>query len=253
MFDNITNSCHYLLNHFPEAKEVKDYLDDRLSISSQSKFLFGYYPSLDKINILIELVGKEALEHTKLLFSKDIEDSLSARTIVSSYFEDYPLVMPFRDAHGNILALVGRTLLSEQDRLSKKIPKYKNTTPFKKGKAIFGLYECKESIIKNNCVYIVEGQFDAIKAMEIGLSNVVAIGTNSMTAYQFALITRYTDNLILVLDNDEAGKKGRQSLLKKYNKLANIKNLYVPEPYKDIDEYISNEKITNINQLFLKD
>jgi len=123
-----------------------------------------------------------------------------------------------------------------------KIPKYKNTSEtnaFKKGNLLFGLYENKQSIIEKDCVYIVEGQFDVIKAVEKGFTNIVALGNSHMTSYQFSVISRYTDNIFLLLDNDEAGEKGRKRIVEKFGKLANIQNFYLPESYKDIDEYFT--------------
>ena len=77
--------------------------------------------------------------------------------------------MPFRDPYGKVAALVGRSLLSEKERTEKKLPKYKNTKPFLKGHNVFGLYENKQTILDKNSVYVVEGQFDVIKAVEKGL------------------------------------------------------------------------------------
>jgi DNA primase len=42
------------------------------------------------------------------------------------------------------------------------------------------------------------------------------------------------------LDNDDAGEKGRKRIMELFSKYANIRNFYLPEPYKDIDEYLSN-------------
>lgn len=60
-----------------------------------------------------------------------------------------------------------------------------------------------------------------------------------MTVFQLALIARYTTNINLLLDNDEAGEKGRSRILNKFSKFVNIKNYYIPEPFKDIDDYLN--------------
>jgi DNA primase len=147
--------------------------------------------------------------------------------------------MPYRDNQGKIIALVGRSLLNDADREEKKVHKYKNTTKFKKGNVLFGLYENKQYILDQNCVYVVEGQFDVIKAVEKGFSNIVGLGTASMTPYQFSVISRYTDNIRLLLDNDDTGEKGRKLILGKFGKLANIQNFYLLDSFKDIDEYFT--------------
>ena len=242
---NIFNSCNYLLDNYPNAQETKEYLNSRIT---NSNFSFGYFPNLNNFSSISNIISEQELINNNLLYSRSIEDHLGPRTIKQLHFEYFSLIIPFKDPYGNIVALVGRTLLDNKERESLKIPKYKNTS-FKKGNYLFGLFENKESIIENDMVYIVEGQFDVIKANSIGFNNVIALGTSHMTNYQFSTILRYTNNIILLLDNDEAGIKGRESIIKKYSKFANIQNFYIPESYKDIDEYISTENIKNFEDL----
>jgi DNA primase catalytic core len=239
MFNQLVSSCNFLLNNFAPAQLVKDYLNQRLSQQSQDAFQFGYFPDITNLPALTSLIDESALKELKLLYSKSIEDTLSHRIINLLYFENYPLIIPFKDHYGNIVALVGRTLLPEDERKKSNISKYKNTI-FQKGNFLFGLYENKKSIINENMVYVVEGQFDVIKAYEHNFNNVVALSNSNMSDYQLAILTRYTNNIFLLLDNDEAGEKGRKRIINKYSKFANIKNLYLPEQYKDIDEYFSN-------------
>lgn len=246
MFDKIIESCQFLLHNYPEAQDCKSYLDFRLSVDSQNKFQFGYFPNLNNLKVLTSLIGEDTLKDTKIFYSKEIEDSLYPRTVSFSYFDDYPLVMPFKDTYGNIVAIIGRSLLSDTDRKAKNISKYKNTV-FSKGNYLFGLYENKQSIIDNNIVYVVEGQFDVIKANEKGLKNIIGLGSSNMTAYQFSVISRYTNNVILLLDNDEAGEKGRKRIIDKFGKFANIQNFYLPDGYKDIDEFLSSNDYESLS------
>ena len=248
MYEKIVESCQFLLNNYPEAQASKSYLDSRLDPESQDKWGFGYFPGIQNISVLTNLVGESALMKIELLTSRDIEDSLAPRRILRDFFEDHPLIMPFHDTYGKIVALVGRTLLDEPTRQAKKIVKYKNTV-FKKGNYLFGLYENKQNILDRQCVYIVEGQFDVIKAVEKGFKNIVALGNSNMTAYQFSVISRYSNNLFLLLDNDEAGQKGRKRIISKFGQLANIRNFYIPDDYKDIDEYITKGEISDYAEM----
>lgn len=243
MFEKIIESCRFLLENYPEAQEIKSYLDSRLDKKSQDLFQFGYFPNSNNIQVLTDLVGEEVLLKDGLLYHRQIEDSLFPRRIKVCYFEQHPLIMPFKDPYGKVTGIVARTLIPEDERKAQKIVKYKNSKDFKKSFQLFGLYENKQYITDRNCVYIVEGQFDAIKAMEVGFRNIVAIGNNNMSAYQFSLISRYTNNIFLLLDNDQAGEEGRQNALKKFGQLANIRNFYIPDSYKDVDEYITKERI----------
>jgi DNA primase catalytic core len=238
MLEKISESCRYLLHNYPGADDVREYLHSRLMPESIQTFQFGYFPQIHELHLLTDLVGDETLVKHKLIDYRNIEDSLCPRTVRFCFFEHYPLVMPFRDPYGKVVALVSRTLLDPKEMAERKVSKYKNTY-FKKGNYLFGLYENKQHILDQDCVYIVEGQFDLIKAMEHGIRNIVALGNNNMTSYQFSLISRYTNNLIMLLDNDEAGTKGRKLAQKRFGHLANIQDFYIQEGYKDIDEYLT--------------
>lgn len=247
MLEKIIESCRFLLKDFPEAQACRDYIDSRISAESQELFQFGYFPGHQNLAAILDLVDEKDLKIDKdhnLIWYKSIEDSMGVRKIPKSYFEDHRLIMPFRNPYGKVVALVGRTILGDEERKELQVKsKYKNTpesSDFKKGNLLFGLYENKQHIIDQNFVYIVEGQFDVIKAVEKGLRNIVALGTSSMTPYQFSVISRYTNNIILLLDNDEAGEKGRKLVISNFGKYANIQNFYLPESYKDIDEYLTH-------------
>src|SRR5574338_190718 len=125
MLDKIVESCQFLLNNYPEARPSKSYLDSRLTKTSQEIFQFGYFPGVENMSVLTDLVSEDELRKEKLLFTREIEDSLFPRKVQSCYFEDYPLVLPFRNVYGQPVGLVGRTLLGEDERKLKKISKYK--------------------------------------------------------------------------------------------------------------------------------
>lgn len=248
MLEKIAKECRFLLNNYPGAEECSSYLNSRLHARAQEEFQFGYFPGVKNLSVLADLVGEDLLRKMKLFDTRTIEDSLFPRAMPWCYFENHPLVMPYRDPYGKVVALVGRTVLSEKEYKEKKISKYKNTPEsnlFVKGNNLFGLFENKQFIIDLGCVYVVEGQFDVIKASEIGFRNIVALGNNSMTPYQFSVISRYSNNIFLLLDNDEAGKKGRERIINKFGHLANIRNFFLPDEYKDIDEYITKGGISS--------
>lgn len=248
ILDQLVEPCRFLLKDFPEAQACRDYLDNRLKSDTQELFQFGYFPNMSKLRALTQLIDEDLLRKKGLLYSSTIEDALFPRKRLWNYFEDHPLIMPYRDPYGRTVGLIGRTLLPEQEMKEKKVVKYKNTE-FKKGNYVFGLYENKQAILEQNCVYVVEGQFDVMKAVEIGLRNIVAIGGSNLSLYQFSVISRYTNNIFLLLDNDEAGVKGRKRIADKFGRLANIHDFYLPEGHKDIDEYIIKTGIDNYTDI----
>ena len=237
IFDKIVESCSYLLDNCPVAKEHSEYLNARLSKKYQKLFQFGYYPKSNNISLISSMVGSDCLTESKLMSVRDYEDSLGAGKVVFNFFENHNLIMPYKDVYGETIAVVGRTIMSDRERKLKDIAKYKNTV-FNKGNHLFGLYYAKHDILKKNSAIIVEGQFDAIKAYEMGMSNVVALGGSNMTDHQFALLSRYTDNINLLLDDDEPGHNGRKKIKNKFGHLASIKDLFLPKGFKDLDEWL---------------
>lgn len=249
MLNIIADKCNHLLSNFPDASDVAYYLDNRLSKDTQNKFNLGYFPNSSNINVLIREVGDNPLWEADLLRKFEIDDSVSPREIIRPYFEHHPLVIPYKDIYGRIVGLMSRTLLSEEEMKSQRTMKYLNTS-FLKGNHLFGIFEAKNSILENDCVYIVEGQFDVMSAHENGMKNIVALGSANMTPYQLAMICRYTKNIFLLLDNDQAGEKGRKLIIDKFGTFANITNFYVSDLYKDLDEYLKDNK--GFPTLFLK-
>jgi DNA primase len=237
MYEELINLSKNLLLNLSSAEKCRKYLEPRLSKETIDKFDFGYFPNINELSIFIENIEFSKLE--SLIYPKVIEDASGIKKIYLSYFDNYNLLIPFKNAYGLPIALVARTLLSEEERKCKNISKYKNTK-FDKGNHLFGLFETKKNILDQDHVYVVEGQFDLLKGIEKGITNIVALGNSMMTNNQFSLLLRYTKNITLILDNDEAGKNGMEKIRNKFGKYANIDYILLPDPYKDIDEFLSN-------------
>ncbi len=255
---DVTKACQKLLSH-PLAIPLKTYVNSRLSLESQEAqeaFQFGWFPDSKHIRLLTEMVPINLLRDYILYYEKVQEDSSGICVSHYNCFELHPLVMPFHDVYGNVVGVVGRSLLNDEERSTLGISKYKNTdfkgpnNQFnKKGNHLFGLYQGKSEIIKQKSVYIVEGQFDVIKARQAGLYNIVALGNSKMSDVQFCLLARYVDEFIVMLDDDEAGDKGRIQILKDYGSHMRIKNLAIPKGYKDMDDYLSEFGIETLSKL----
>ena len=237
-FDDVISCCSELLITLPSAKPALNYVNGRLSSASQMKFEFGYFPDNKNLSMLQSVVGEDKLSKLDLIYDKIIQDGVANRMIRHSVLENHNLVMPYKDVYGNIIAIVGRSLLNDAERHEIDIPKYKNTV-FDKRSHLFGLFDAKSSIIKNNKVFIVEGQFDCISAFDKEITNVVALGSSNMTFEQFSLISRYTDNITTILDNDDAGRIGTERILKLYSKYANINIIELPKDYHDVADYLA--------------
>lgn len=244
--ERVLAACQELYN-IPAAAGVRNYADSRVSRQIQDKFGFGYFPNQNNFEVMLPLVDEAALHRSKLRFDKVENEGIYRKTIRSTY-EHHNLVMPYKDVYGEIVSMVGRTILSSEEADKLGIPKYRNTS-FEKNTHLFGLYESKKSIIENNCAVVVEGQFDCISAHDNGIENVVALGCSSMTMYQLGLLMRYTDNIYLLLDNDEPGIKGAERILDKLGSYCDMKSKTIPIGYKDLDDFIKDNRSAKLYDL----
>ncbi|WGH26472.1 MAG: DNA primase [Candidatus Bostrichicola ureolyticus] len=114
------------------------------------------------------------------------------------------IIFPIYSISGRVLGFGGRII---QNNFK---PKYINSTEseiFKKKNIIYGLYQSKNFILKNDFCYLVEGYIDVISLYQIGLKNVVATLGTYITYDQIRFIKRFTSNIILLYDGDNAGIK----------------------------------------------
>src|SRR5207237_3267321 len=114
------------------------------------------------------------------------------------------VMFPIYDASGHVVGFGGRTLGDG----GTGAPKYLNSAEsetFEKRKLLYGLNWAKQAIRKADRVIIVEGYFDAIRLYLTGIQEVVAPLGTALTESQAALILKYTRNVFLLYDSDQAG------------------------------------------------
>ncbi len=239
LFQYVVDACKNLLNEFPQASQHREYLNSRINKQFQDKFEFGYFPDFHNIDVLKSVIDEKILLDLHLVYDKTIYEDLQPRIVRHGALEHQNLIMPYRDVYGDIVALVGRTIMSNDDLALTKIDKYKNTS-FSKSHHLFGLNFAKDSILKRNRVYVVEGQFDCIRAHQFGLTNTVCVGSSSLSLFQLGLLKRYTTNICLLFDNDEGGESGRAKAIKKMGEWVDFKNIYLPKEYNDLYDYIND-------------
>ena len=151
------------------------------------------------------------------------------------------VVFPIRSMSGRILGFGGRILGS-----SKNIAKYINSPEsliYQKSKVLYGIFESKQSIVKNDNCFLVEGYTDVIKMHQCGISNVVASSGTALTENQIRLINRLTKNITVVFDGDAAGSRaalrGIDLILEQG---MNVKICNLPEG-DDPDSFVSNKNL----------
>ena len=115
------------------------------------------------------------------------------------------VIFPFISVSGKIVGFAGRILVQND-----KAGKYVNSPTsliYEKHNELFGLYQAKQEISRNDACYLVEGQMDVIQLVQSGIRNVVASGGTALTYQQIRLIHRFTENINLLYDGDKAGIK----------------------------------------------
>lgn len=115
------------------------------------------------------------------------------------------VMFPIHDDGGRVVAFGGRTLSND-----KKTAKYINspeTEIYNKSKILYGLWLGKKAIQNNDVCYLVEGYMDVIAMHQAGIENVVASSGTSLTIEQIKSIHRFTKNIVVLYDGDEAGQK----------------------------------------------
>ena len=164
-----------------------------------TKFELGYCP--DGKDLFTQAATREGykmefLEKTGLTIKRDdwVRDRFGGRVI-----------FPVHNVAGRVIAFGGRTLTND-----KKVAKYLNSPEsdiYHKGRTLYGIYQAKRDITRLDKCYLVEGYTDVLSFHQAGIENVVASSGTSLTIDQIRLIRRFSPNITIVYDGDDAGIK----------------------------------------------
>ena len=113
------------------------------------------------------------------------------------------VIFPIKSLSGRVVGFGGR-ILGE----NKKTAKYLNSPEseiYHKSNVLYGIYEAKQSIAKEDVCYLVEGYTDVIQMVQSGVTNVVSSSGTAITEPQVRLIQRLTQNIVVLFDGDAAG------------------------------------------------
>lgn len=115
------------------------------------------------------------------------------------------VIFPVFSLSGKVLAFGGR-VLRESDKLAKYVNSPESEV-YHKSNVLYGIYQAKQSIVKNDNCFLVEGYTDVLSMHQAGVENVVASSGTSLTPGQIRLIHRFTNNITVIYDGDAAGIK----------------------------------------------
>ena len=139
-------------------------------------------------------------------------------------------IFPWFNVSGKVVAFGGRVLDSRTKGVAQKYVNSPDSEIYHKERELYGIYQAKKAIVKEDCVFMVEGYTDVIAMHQAGIENVVANSGTALSIYQIKLLRRFTQNITLLYDGDEAGihaaMRGTDMLLQEG---MNIRILLLPD------------------------
>ncbi len=216
----------------PEGKAVIDYFVERgLSVKTIKRFGLGYAPdSWDSLYKHLRGLGYT----DDLIFQADL---ISMRKNSKGYYDRFRdrAMFPIIDLRGNVIAFGGRRLKNDDKSVAKYINS-SDTPVYKKSTVLYAFNYAKSS--KRKGLILAEGYMDVIALHQAGFDNAVAACGTAFTQEQARLISRYTDEVIVTLDADEAGQKATNKTIEILKSTGiNIRVLRI-DGAKDPDEFI---------------
>ena len=188
------------------------------------KFQLGYAPQRrDALSLAAQKAGYKAqfLVKTGLCIENErgIYDRYSGRAI-----------FPWLNVSGKVVAFGGRVLDSRTKGVAQKYVNSPDSDIYHKERELYGIFQAKKAIVKEDRVFMVEGYTDVIAMHQAGIENVVANSGTALSVHQIHMLHRFTQNITLLYDGDEAGihaaMRGTDMLLAEG---MNIKVLRLPD------------------------
>ncbi len=190
-----------------------------------SKFRLGF--ALTKRDALVSAARKHGYKDDFL-----VKSGLAVRRDDGSLYDRFAgrVIFPWFGVGGKVTAFGGRLLDSRTKGVSQKYVNSPDSVVYHKDHELYGIYQAKKAISKEDCVYMVEGYTDVISMHQCGIENVVANSGTALSVFQIKLLRRFTQNVVLLYDGDEAGihaaMRGTDMLLAEG---MNIKVLLLPD------------------------
>ena len=231
---------YYRLLQQPEGQAVREYLARR-QIRKATAVNFGMGASPDAWDALLNEMTAKGYQKSEMLAAGLIVDNRKG-----GFYDKFRnrLMLPVIDTRGDVVAFGSRVL-------DKSEPKYMNSseTPvYSKRRVLYGLNLAKKS--KRPNIILCEGNLDIVTLHQAGFDNAVASMGTALTQEQIRLLSRFTKELVLCYDNDNAGKAATERALQLLNgsefsvKVLQLPRLRTKEGElvkQDADDFIKNQ------------
>lgn len=243
------------------SAEEKQQATDRESMFIVNEWAKNYFIDILKKNPDGQAIGlqyfrsrsirDDIIEIFKLGYALPKRDALSKAAVAAGYKADYlvktglcyrkdngelvdryagRVIFPWFSVSGKVNAFGGRLLDSRTKGVQQKYVNSPESDIFHKERELYGLYQAKREIAKQDHVYMVEGYTDVIAMHQCGICNVVANSGTALSVHQIKALRRFTPNITLLYDGDEAGihaaMRGTDMLL---GEGMNVKVLLLPD------------------------
>jgi len=218
-----------------QTNEQKEVASERESMYLVSEYAQKYFADVLHNDELGKAIGlsyfkergftNETIERFKLGYSLDQWEAFTKAALKSGYkleflektgltivkenkqFDRFKgrVLFPIHSMSGRVLGFGGRILTS-----NKKAAKYLNSPEseiYYKSKVLYGIYQAKQAIAKEDNCFLVEGYTDVIQLHQTGIHNVVASSGTALTSDQIRLVNRLTKNITILFDGDAAGMR----------------------------------------------
>jgi len=241
LIDQIKKISDFFIRNMNEVKstEALDYLKNRkLDGEDIKNYKLGFAEKDDK----------KIIQYCKTNNISDADfKKLGLLSEKGNFLFKNRIIFPITNFRSEVVGFGGRALEDFG-------PKYLNSSEssiYKKNRTLYFLPNFLKDVKKHKFVIIVEGYFDVIAFNKLGFSNVASPSGTALTIQQLNQVSKYTDEIYLCFDNDQAGIEATKRIVEIKNNISKDLNLYsilLPPKYKDISEfYESAEK--NIDNL----
>ena len=223
----------YYVDNLINNKEATTYIENRgFTEEDIKKYNIGF--SSNQWDDLYNFLTKEGYGEKEL-----IELGLIKKNENGNIFDVFRnrIMFPIVNSYSKTIGFGGRIIENNENA-----PKYLNSPDslvFNKGKELFGLTNRGQDIKKKGFAILMEGYLDVLTSHKYGFNSAVASLGTSLTEDQVILLKKYTNNVVIAYDNDEAGKNAilkAMYIFKKHD--FNVKCLVVNDTIKDPDEYL---------------
>lgn len=217
--------------HEPANRTALEYIKGR-GITDESIKTFGIGYSSDSISLL-NFIQKET-KYSKDELIKSGIFVLKDGKIKSKFYKR--IMFPIRSSSGKVIAFTARVLPGNDFG-----PKYMNspeTEIYHKKDNLYGQYESRKDIRKEDLAVICEGTTDVIAAYQAGIRNIVAPLGTSLTKEQLEKISKLSRNILFLFDSDRAGQQAVERAFFLAQELGLTTFAANTLPYKDIDEMV---------------